>query len=191
MAEENVTTETKEQVDTQNETVEQPKQESERTFTRDDIAKMMTAERAKWEAEQADAIEKARSEGERLAKLSKDERAKEEEQKRLDAITERERLVAEKEMRIETQTLLVEKGLPLEFIDIVLATTAEEVKTNIDNLQTIFDSAVEKRVDERLTQEKPRTGNGSQTMTKAEIMAIKDDNERLSAIAANRNLFTK
>lgn len=191
MAEENVTTETKEQVDTQNETVEQPKQESERTFTRDDIAKMMTAERAKWEAEQADAIEKARSEGERLAKLSKDERAKEEEQKRLDAITERERLVAEKEMRIETQTLLVEKGLPQEFIDIVLATTAEEVKTNIDNLQTIFDSAVEKRVDERLTQEKPRTGNGSQTMTKAEIMAIKDDNERLNAIAANRNLFTK
>lgn len=191
MAEENVTTETKEQVDTQNETVEQPKQESERTFTRDDIAKMMTAERAKWEAEQADAIEKARSEGERLAKLSKDERAKEEEQKRLDAITERERLVAEKEMRIETQTLLVEKGLPLEFIDIVLATTAEEVKTNIDNLQTIFDSAVEKRVNERLTQEKPRTGNGSQTMTKAEIMAIKDDNERLNAIAANRNLFTK
>ncbi|GAB6702312.1 hypothetical protein BOVMAS03_14770 [Streptococcus uberis] len=191
MAEENVTTETKEQVDTQNETVEQPKQESERTFTRDDIAKMMTAERAKWEAEQADAIEKARSEGERLAKLSKDERAKEEEQKRLDAITKRERLVAEKEMRIETQTLLVEKGLPLEFIDIVLATTAEEVKTNIDNLQTIFDSAVEKRVDERLTQEKPRTGNGSQTMTKAEIMAIKDDNERLNAIAANRNLFTK
>ncbi|MCK1209290.1 DUF4355 domain-containing protein [Streptococcus uberis] len=191
MAEENVTTETKEQVDTQSETVEQPKQESERTFTRDDIAKMMTAERAKWEAEQADAIEKARSEGERLAKLSKDERAKEEEQKRLDAITERERLVAEKEMRIETQTLLVEKGLPLEFIDIVLATTAEEVKTNIDNLQTIFDSAVEKRVDERLTQEKPRTGNGSQTMTKAEIMAIKDDNERLNAIAANRNLFTK
>lgn len=191
MAEENVTTETKEQVDTRNETVEQPKQESERTFTRDDIAKMMTAERAKWEAEQADAIEKARSEGERLAKLSKDERAKEEEQRRLDAITERERLVAEKEMRIETQTLLVEKGLPLEFIDIVLATTAEEVKTNIDNLQTIFDSAVEKRVDERLTQETPRTGNGSQTMTKAEIMAIKDDNERLNAIAANRNLFTK
>lgn len=191
MAEENVTTETKEQVDTQNETVEQHKQESERTFTRDDIAKMMTAERAKWESEQADAIEKARSEGERLAKLSKDERAKEEEQKRLDAITERERLVAEKEMRIETQTLLVKKGLPLEFIDIVLATTAEEVKTNIDNLQTIFDSAVEKRVDERLTQEKPRTGNGSQTMTKAEIMAIKDDNERLNAIAANRTLFTK
>lgn len=191
MAEENVTTETTEQVDTQQETVEHPKQEHERTFTRADISKMMTAERAKWEAEQSEAIEKARTEGERLAKLSKDERAKEEEQKRLSAIAEREKAVAEREMRIETQSLLAEKGLPLDFIDVVLATTADEVKTNIDNLQSIFDQAVENRVNERLTQNSPRTGNGSVGMTKAEIMAIENDDERLKAIAANRNLFTR
>ncbi|EPU68792.1 TPA: DUF4355 domain-containing protein [Streptococcus agalactiae] len=191
MAEENVTTETTEQVDTQQETVEHPKQEHERTFTRADISKMMTAERAKWEAEQSEAIEKARTEGERLAKLSKDERAKEEEQKRLSAIAEREKAVAEREMRIETQSLLAEKGLPLDFIDVVLATTADEVKTNIDNLQSIFDQAVENRVNERLTQKSPRTGNGSVGMTKAEIMAIENDDERLKAIAANRNLFTR
>ncbi|HHU3850618.1 TPA: DUF4355 domain-containing protein [Streptococcus agalactiae] len=191
MAEENVTTETTEQVDTQQETVEHPKQEHERTFTRADISKMMTAERAKWEAEQSEAIEKARTEGERLAKLSKDERAKEEEQKRLSAIAEREKAVAEREMRIETQSLLAEKGLSLDFIDVVLATTADEVKTNIDNLQSIFDQAVENRVNERLTQKSPRTGNGSVGMTKAEIMAIENDDERLKAIAANRNLFTR
>ncbi|MGR1435663.1 DUF4355 domain-containing protein [Streptococcus agalactiae] len=191
MAEENVTTETTEQVDTQQETVEHPKQEHERTFTRADISKMMTAERAKWEAERSEAIEKARTEGERLAKLSKDERAKEEEQKRLSAIAEREKAVAEREMRIETQSLLAEKGLPLDFIDVVLATTADEVKTNIDNLQSIFDQAVENRVNERLTQKSPRTGNGSVGMTKAEIMAIENDDERLKAIAANRNLFTR
>ncbi|HEO6791112.1 TPA: DUF4355 domain-containing protein [Streptococcus agalactiae] len=191
MAEENVTTETTEQVDTQQETVEHPKQEHERTFTRADISKMMTAERAKWEAEQSEAIEKARTEGERLAKLSKDERAKEEEQKRLSAIAEREKAVAEREMRIETQSLLAEKGLPLDFIDVVLATTADEVKTNIDNLQSIFDQAVENRVNERLTQKSPRTGNGSVGMTKAEIMAIENDDERLKAIADNRNLFTR
>lgn len=189
MAEENVATETTEQVDTQKEAVEQAKQEHERTFTRADISKMMTAERAKWEVERSEAIEKARTEGERLAKMSKDERAKEEEQKRLDAIAEREKAVAEREMRIETQTLLVEKGLPLEFIDVVLGTTAEEVKTNIDNLQIIFDKAVEKRVNDRLTQKPPRTGNGSVGMTKAEIMAVEDDDERMRLIAENRNLF--
>lgn len=191
MAEDNLNTETNEQVDTQETVEKETKQEHERTFTRDDIAKMLSAERSKWEAEQTDAIEKARTEGERLAKMSKDERAKEEEQKRLDAITEREQAVAEREMRIETQSLLVEKGLPLEFIDVVIASTAEDVKENIDNLQTVFDAAVEKRVNERLTQKAPRSGNGTQSMTKAEIMAITDDNERLQAIAANRTLFTK
>jgi hypothetical protein len=126
---------------------------------------------------------------ERLAKLSKDERAKEEENKRLSAIEERERAVAEKEMRIETQTLLAEKGLPSEFLNVVLAPTAEEVKDNIENLQAIFDSAVETRVNERLTQKAPRMGTGSASMTKEEIMAVKDDEERLKLIAAHRNLF--
>lgn len=192
MAEETNATEVVEEVDTQKtEVVEEGKQDGGRTFTLADISKMLTAERAKWESEQAEAVEKARSEGERLAKLSKDQRAKEEEQKRLDAIAEREKAVAEKEMRLETQTLLAEKGLPADFTNVVLAATAEEVKANIDSLQSIFDKAVETRVNERLTQETPRTGNGTNQMTKAEIMAIQDDTERMNAIAANRNLFLK
>lgn len=94
---------TDEQVDTQQENAEETKPETGRTFTRADVAKMIAAERSKWESEQSEAIEKAKSEGERLAKQSKDERSKEEENKRLSAIEERERAVAEKEMRIETQ----------------------------------------------------------------------------------------
>ncbi|MCK6362095.1 phage capsid protein, partial [Streptococcus agalactiae] len=48
---------------------------------------------------------------------------------------------------------------------------------------------VEKRVNNRLTQKPPRTGNGSVGMTKAEIMAVEDDDERMRLIAENRNLF--
>ena len=180
---------TAEEVDTQQENAEEIKSETGRTFTRADVGKMIAAERSKWESEQSEAIEKAKSEGERLAKLSKDERAKEEENKRLSAIEERERAVAEKEMRIETQTLLTEKGLPSEFLEVVLAPTAEEVKDNIENLRAIFDSAVETRVNERLIQKAPRMGTGSASMTKEQIMAVKDDEERLKLIAAHRNLF--
>lgn len=189
MAEETQVTETVEEVDTKTDAVEESKQVKGRTFTRSDVAKMLSAERSKWEAEQTEALEKARSEGERLAKMSKDDRAKEEEQKRLDAIAERERAVAEREMRIETQSLLAEKGLPSDFIDVVLASTAEEVKTNIENLQTIFDRAVESRVNERLTQKPPRAGTGTVHLTKADIMAVENDEERQKLIAANRSLF--
>ena len=181
-----VETEALEQDVTQEEQVETKQEKSERTFTRAEIGKMLAAERAKWEDEQAEIIEQAKSEGERLAKMTKDERAKEEEARRIQAIEERERVLAEKEMRVATQTLLSEEGLPVEFLDFVISETAEE---KIGLLRSVFDKAVESRVDERLAQKAPRKGTGPVSLTKAEIMAVEDDEQRQALIAANIGLF--
>lgn len=186
----NVETEALEQDVTQEEQVETKQEETKRTFTRAEVGKMLAAERAKWEDEQAEALELAKSEGERLAKLTKDERAKEEEAKRIQAIEERERAIAEREMKMATMALLVEEGLPQEFLGHVLAPTAEEVKAKISDLRNVFDKEVEKRVNERLVQSTPRRGtiNG---LTKEDIMAIENDDERQQAIAENIQLFRK
>ena len=190
----NVETEALEQDVTQEEQVETKQEKSERTFTRAEFGKAVAAEiakaRASWEAEQAEALELAKSEGERLAKLTKDERAKEEEAKRIQAIEERERAIAEREMKMATMALLVEEGLPQEFLGHVLAPTAEEVKAKISDLRNVFDKEVEKRVNERLVQSTPRRGaiNG---FTKEDIMAIDNDDERQQAIAENIQLFRK
>nr|DAQ04572.1 MAG TPA: capsid scaffolding protein [Caudoviricetes sp.] len=178
----------------QEEQVETKQEKSERTFTRAEFGKAVAAEiakaRATWESEQAEALELAKSEGERLAKLTKDERAKEEEAKRIKAIEERERAIAEREMKMATMALLVEEGLPQEFLGHVLAPTAEEVKAKISDLRNVFDKEVEKRVNERLVQSTPRRGaiNG---LTKEDIMAIENDDERQQAIAENIQLFRK
>ena len=184
-----VETEALEQDVTQEEQVETKQEKSERTFTRVEIGKMLAAERAKWEDEQAEIIEQAKSEGERLAKMTKDERAKEEEARRIQAIEERERVLAEKEMRVATQTLLSEEGLPVEFLDFVISETAEVTKEKIGLLRSVFDKAVESRVDERLAQKAPRKGTGPVSLTKAEIMAVEDDEQRQALIAANIGLF--
>lgn len=179
---------------TQEEQVETKQEKSERTFTRAEFGKAVAAEiakaRATWESEQAEALELAKSEGERLAKLTKDERAKEEEAKRLKAIEEREQAIAEREMKMATMALLVEEGLPQEFLGHVLAPTAEEVKAKISDLRNVFDKEVEKRVNERLVQSTPRRGaiNG---LTKEDIMAIENDEDRQRAIAENIQLFRK
>ena len=178
----------------QEEQVETKQEKSERTFTRAEFGKAVAAEiakaRATWESEQAEALELAKSEGERLAKLTKDERAREEEAKRLKAIEERERAIAEREMKMATMALLVEEGLPQEFLGHVLAPTAEEVKAKISDLRNVFDKEVEKRVNERLVQSTPRRGaiNG---LTKEDIMAIENDEDRQRAIAENIQLFRK
>ena len=178
-----------ETVDTQNEKAvdvesNADSEKHERTFTRAEIGKMLAAERAKWEAEQAT------SEGERLAKLTKDERAREEEAKRVAELEKREQDIAEREMKLATQSLLADEGLPQEFLDHVLAPTAEEVKAKITALRTVFDSEVEKRVNERLVQSAPRRGTTT-GITKEQIMAIEDTDKRQAAIAENINLFRK
>ena len=169
--------------------------EADKTFTQDELDHIVQ-ERvkravAKAQKDAEDKIKQAQSEGERLAKLTKDERAKEEEAKRLADLEAREKAIAVKELRIETQSLLSDEGLPIEFLDVVMADTAESVKDNIASIRKVFDEAVEKRVNERLTQDKPRRGATAGAMSKAEIMAIQDANERQKLIAENLELFRK
>ena len=178
------------------ETVDNPEAtEADKTFTQDELDHIVQ-ERvkravAKAQKDAEDKIKQAQSEGERLAKLTKDERAKEEEAKRLADLEAREKAIAVKELRIETQSLLSDEGLPIEFLDVVMADTAESVKDNIASIRKVFDEAVEKRVNERLTQDKPRRGATAGAMSKAEIMAVQDVNERQKLIAENLELFRK
>ncbi|MGT2833405.1 capsid and scaffold protein [Streptococcus phage Javan249] len=192
MAEETNNTEVVENgtVDTPETTTEESK-----TFTQqelDDIVEARVARAVKKAQKDAEEqIQKAQSEGERLAKLSKDERNKEEQAKRLSELEKREHDLAMKELSIEARSLLSEEGLPAEFLNIVMADTAESVKDNISNLRTVFDEAVEKRVDERLTQSRVKTGSTAGAMSKQDIMAISDTNERQRLIAENMHLFKK
>ena len=178
------------------ETVDNPETtEADKTFTQDELNHIVQ-ERvqravAKAQKDAEDKIKQAQSEGERLAKLTKDERAKEEEAKRLADLEAREKAIAVKELRIETQSLLSDEGLPIEFLDVVMADTAESVKENIASIRKVFDEAVEKRVNERLTQDKPRRGATAGAMSKAEIMAVQDAKERQKLIAENLDLFRK
>ena len=178
------------------ETVDNPEAtEADKTFTQDELDHIVQ-ERvkravAKAQKDAEDKIKQAQSEGERLAKLTKDERAKEEEAKRLADLEAREKAIAVKELRIETQSLLSDEGLPIEFLDVVMADTAESVKENIASIRKVFDEAVEKRVNERLTQDKPRRGATAGAMTKAEIMAVQNASERQKLIAENLELFRK
>lgn len=178
------------------ETVDNPEAtEADKTFTQDEldhiVQERVKCAVAKAQKDAEDKIKQAQSEGERLAKLTKDERAKEEEAKRLADLEAREKAIAVKELRIETQSLLSDEGLPIEFLDVVMADTAESVKDNIASIRKVFDEAVEKRVNERLTQDKPRRGATAGAMSKAEIMAVKDVSERQKLIAENLELFRK
>ncbi|MCW1000549.1 DUF4355 domain-containing protein, partial [Streptococcus anginosus] len=81
-------------------------------------------------------------------------------------------------------------GLPLEFLDVVMADNADAISENIKNIRVVFDEAVEKRVDERLAQKSPKRGTtSSHSLTREEILSEPDAKKRLELIRENRDLF--
>ena len=171
------------------------KGQDERTWNRDELAKMINAETQKIEAKYEDLLEKTReeaiSEGQRLAELTEDQRREEEENRRLKKIEEREAELNRREMRTTTAELVREEGLPQTFVDLVVADEAEAVQNNIKAVKEAFDKAVSEEVDNRLVQKQTKTGTSTGSLTKQDIMKVKNKAEREKLIAENMDLFTK
>jgi hypothetical protein len=105
---------------------------------------------AKWETEYAAKMEAEKKESERLAKLSADEKARELQKKQQEELTKKEQELALREMKLESVKILNEKGLPIEFVDLLTTADADSTKANIDNFDKAFKAALEKSVNERL-----------------------------------------
>lgn len=98
-----------------------------------------------------------KTEAERLAKLTEDERAAEE-KKAFD--TEREQFRRE-QLEAETVKQLALKGLPVDLAKQLTGKDAVETLANITAFEKAHLAAVEKTVNERLKGTTPRTGSGS------------------------------
>ena len=134
-----VSTESTETVDTQ-ETVDTKQEDKhERTFTRADVGKMVSAEVAKarkaWESEQ----EAKESEAKKLAKMNADE-------KKDYRLKQREQELATR----EAETMLSERDLPVELVAVVDLSSADSVTESINTVQKSWSEAVQKGVSERL-----------------------------------------
>ena len=77
-----------------------------------------------------------------------------------------------------------------ELLAVMVTTDADKTKKAVDSFVTLFNETVENAVKDRLKGNVPKAGKkGGNTMTKDQIMAIKDPVERQQAIIDNRELF--
>lgn len=146
---------------------------------------------------------------ERLERQQKANDEKQAEAAKLAAMNEKERtdyqikqLTAELEaykakenraaMAKEAGAMLAEKGLagiPDELIDHLIRDDAEQTKKAVDDFATVYSAAVESAVKARLAGTTPKTGAKPNTITRAEILAIKDRRERQRQISQHMDLF--
>lgn len=184
-------------VDTTAETVETQAEEvkkeatkevkQEKTFSRDELAKIMAAEKEKWKAE----LEAEKTQAEKLAKMNAEEKiAFERDQLK----AELESLRAEKAKADMTKTargMLADANVNIseDLLAALVTEEAEETKTNVDSFIKSFKEEVDKAVKEALkgkVAKKPATPAG---LTKEDIFAVKNRAERLRLIAENQGLF--
>lgn len=168
----------------------EPKQEDNKQqpkYTDADVDEIVSKRLAKWEKQQAAKVEEAA----KLAEMNAQQKAEYERdkvQKELDEYKRRDTVNA---MVAESRRQLSEQGITVsdDILARLVGETAEETKASVDAFSTAFTAAVEDAVKKQLAGKAPAAGVATKTMTKEEILAIKDPIARQAAIRDNIGLF--
>lgn len=156
-------------------------------YTDADVDEIVSKRLAKWEKQQAAKVEEAA----KLAEMNAQQKAEYERdkvQKELDEYKHRDTVNA---MVAESRRQLSEQGIAVsdDILARLVGETAEETKASVDAFSTAFTAAVEDAVKKQLAGKAPAAGVATKTMTKEEILAIKDPIVRQAAIRDNIGLF--
>ena len=111
----------------------------------------VTKAQEKWQALADDKL----SEAEKLAKMTKEEKAQYMQQKREKELTDREAAITRKEMMAEAKNTLASDGLPQELAEVLDYSDADTCKKSMEKVKEVFQRAVETAVEEKLKGGKP------------------------------------
>lgn len=135
-------------------TVETKTEKKEKTFTRDEVNKMISAEKKKIREE----LEAEKTEAERLAKLSSEERLKEEMNSYKSRAEKSEAML--NAYQLKDQTIKDNSDIPVDLINLIdfgKYNTAELVKEQLEMIKTVYKKAVENGINESLKEKTPTT----------------------------------
>lgn len=144
------------------------------------MAKSLETAKANWAKESQKAIEEAKTEAERLAAMSAEEKAAAEKQKEEAALAQREAEITRRELRATALETLAEKELPKELIETIVLTDSDACKASIDSVEKAFRAAVETAVNKRLASsaDNPAGNGGAGSKSSPAEIAAKMANSR-------------
>lgn len=142
----------------------------------------------KWQALTDDKL----TEAEKLAKMTKEEKAEYKAKKLERELADLKRQNALSDMAKTARKMLSEEeiNIPDELLGHLVTEDAEDTKAAVESFAKLFKSTVQAAVEDALKGPAPRTGAGGKgTMTKEQILAVKNPSERQKLIAENITLF--
>ena len=186
MAEE-ITTVEQTTENTAEETAKAEETKPEYKYTDEDVDKIVSKKIAK-ERERAKA---EADEAARLAKMTEQERTAAELKKALDEVEALRAEKAQNEMRATARKMLSDANISVSdgLLNVLVTTDADSTKKAVDDFAAIFKAEVDKAVKAKLGGEPPRVGGSTKTLTKEDILAVENREERQKLIAEHLELF--
>ena len=142
----------------------------------------------KWKALTDDKL----TEAEKLSKMTKEEKAEYRAKKAEKELEDLKKMNARTELAKTARKMLADENIniPDELLSNLVADDAEGTKTAVESFAKMYKEAVQAAVKEAIKGKPPKAGTGGgNTITKEQIMDIKDPIERQKMIRENINLF--
>lgn len=165
---------------------DEPPKGGEKKYTDADVDEIVKERLAREKANQQKKVDEAKKLGEMTAQ-QRAEYERDQLKEELDALKKSN---ARSEMASEARKMLSEENIniPDNLVNMIITTEAESTKENVDSFTKVFKAAVQDAVKDALKGKTPTTG-GKSTITKAEILKVKDRNERQRLISEHIELF--
>lgn len=131
---------------------------AEKTFTRDELNKIVASEKAKAMEDYKKQLEAEKSEAEKLANMKAEEKLKyeleKEQKKSSDAVAELEAY----KLKDTALGIAKEKNIPVGLLDFIefKGNNAENVSSKLEQLNKLFSNEVQKALEDKLKQQSPR-----------------------------------
>ena len=174
---------------TTNETKEPAKEtKAEPKYTDEDLDRIISRKLAEAEKKKQKAVDEAK----KLAEMNAQQKAEYERDQLRKELDDYKRKDSIAEMTKTARKMLSENGVTIsdDLLAHLVTTDAKETKEAVDGFSKAFKDAVESAVKERLKGEPPKKGSGgAPSMTKEQIMAIKDHELRQKKMLENKELF--
>lgn len=153
-----------------NENENNENKEQNKTFTADEVAKLIQSETDKRVTAALKTQEKKFNKQLSLAQLDGDERAKAEKDNKIAELEEQLAKYQIEANKSELKSVLSSRGLSAQFADIInIGEDIEQAQANIDTLDKLFKAAVKAEVEKRLANNSPKGNGGNQGEITKEI----------------------
>lgn len=162
--------------------------EPQKKYTDDDVDKIINRKFAEWEKKQQAKVDEAT----KLAEMNAQEKAEykaSQLEAELNKLKEKDTLA---EMSKTARKMLAEDeiNIPDELLAHLVSTDAEDTKSTVQAFAKLFKDAVQDAVKDKLKGNPPKRGTGGKgTVTREQILAIKNPSERQRMIAEHMDLF--